>query len=202
MQRRERLQLEKGRGWQEPARGTVRKSQGELRDAKGSALTLTRDGRVVQRGQSQTSNLSQDDLQILRITVLPWKAGVNPSEPASPPRQGDPGQHPPSARQQQHVALTSRRRQNMGHQRRSDLGTEGWRGGRSGQGVDRLVLTCVGRLKAQEGETCREAGSHQPLAWHSVSPHFLEHVLSQDFPRAPRTTSQLGKACPPSLGVS
>lgn len=47
------MDLEKGRGWPDPARGTVRKSQEELREAKGPVLTLTRDGREVQKGQSQ-----------------------------------------------------------------------------------------------------------------------------------------------------
>lgn len=47
------MEPEKGRGWQDPARGTIRKSQEEMREAKGPTLTLTRDGREVQKGQSQ-----------------------------------------------------------------------------------------------------------------------------------------------------
>lgn len=149
-------------------------------------LTSTQDGRGWSQEESQTSNLSHDDFQILRMTILPWKVGR--SQKACLPLGWRPLGNFPSALQQ-HVALTSRRRQNVGDQRGSDLGMEGWRGGRSGHGVDHLVLTCVGRLKGQEGRDLQK-GSHQPLAQHPG--------LSPSWSTFPPRTSQEPPEQPPS----
>lgn len=56
-------------------------------------LTSIQDGRGWSREESQTSNLSHDDFQILRMTILPWKVGRS-QKARLPPRLETPGQFP------------------------------------------------------------------------------------------------------------